>query len=206
MLPLLLLACSTTSKGTGDYSVDAWADNWFALYVEEDLVAEDSVPITTERSFNSESFSFDATAPFQVAVKLMDYKENDSGLEYIGESNQQMGDGGFILQMYDSSGALVAVTNSDWRCYVIHTAPLDPSCEDDADPTSTCTAEILDEPDGWTAADFDDSSWAAATEHSAADVSPKEGYDDITWDSSAAFIWGSSLTQDNTVLCRVTVE
>ncbi len=205
MFSLLLLAC-TTNKTTGDYYVDAWADNWFSMYVDESLVAEDSVPITTERSFNAESFAFDGAAPFQIAVILKDYKENDSGLEYIGEPNQQMGDGGFILQISDSSGALVAVTNSDWRCYVIHKAPLDTSCEDDADPEATCTSEILDEPDGWKAADFDDSTWDAATEHSSTDVSPKDGYDTITWDSSAAFIWGSSLTQDNTVLCRLSVE
>ena len=29
---------------------EVWADNWFAFYLGESLVMEDSVPITTERS------------------------------------------------------------------------------------------------------------------------------------------------------------
>ena len=36
------------------FLAEVWADNWFALYVNGKKVGEDSVPITTERSFNSE--------------------------------------------------------------------------------------------------------------------------------------------------------
>jgi len=35
---------------------EVWADNWFALYLDQDLIIEDSVSINTERSFNSETF------------------------------------------------------------------------------------------------------------------------------------------------------
>ena len=44
-----------------------------------------------------------------------------------------------------------------------------------------------------------------ATEWSEADVSPKDGYDDIAWDASAQLIWGTDLEVDNTVLLRTTV-
>jgi len=79
--------------------VDVWADNWFEMRVDGVQVAEDSVPITTERSFNAESFSFEAEPPFVVGLIAKDFIENDTGLEYIGSRRQQMGDGGVILQM-----------------------------------------------------------------------------------------------------------
>ncbi|WP_242650992.1 hypothetical protein [Yoonia tamlensis] len=72
------------------------------------IVDQNSVPITTERSFNTESFTFDATAPFTVGLHAMDFKENDSGLEYIGTARQQMGDGGVIAQIRDAAGNTVA--------------------------------------------------------------------------------------------------
>lgn len=36
-----------------------------------------------------------------------------------------MGDGGVIAQIRDSAGDLVAVSNADLQCLVIHSAPLD---------------------------------------------------------------------------------
>jgi hypothetical protein len=175
--------------------------------VDGELVMEDSTSIDTERSFNQESFSFDATAPFEVAAILKDFKENDSGLEYIGEGNQQMGDGGYIAQFTDrESGELLGVTSSAWRCLVTHEAPLDKNCEGSSDPLTDCSWVTTDEPTDWTAADFDDSGWDAATEHSATDVDPKDGYDEISWDASAQLIWGADLESDNTILCRFTVE
>ena len=38
-----------------------------------------------------------------------------------------------------------------------------------------------------------------------ADVDPKEGYDEITWDGAAELVWGQDLEVDNTVLLRTTV-
>src|SRR5437868_12224916 len=87
---------TTTSTTTARFKAEVWADNWFALYVGETHAGEDSVPITTERSFNSETFYFDASYPFDLNFIVKDFKQNDSGLEYIGTDRQQMGDGGFI--------------------------------------------------------------------------------------------------------------
>ena len=55
--------------GSASFRADVWADNWFALYVNGELVGEDSVPITTERSFNAETITFDATYPLTIAIE-----------------------------------------------------------------------------------------------------------------------------------------
>ncbi|NND43387.1 MAG: PEBP family protein [Silicimonas sp.] len=204
-----LLALCTTSLSAETFSADVWADNWFAMRIDGAQVAEDSVPITTERSFNAESFQFDAERPFTIGLVAKDFIENDTGLEYIGTNRQQMGDGGIIVQIMDAAGAPVAVSNADWQCHVIHTAPLDKSCEDEANPVAgegVCGNDITEEPDGWDTADFDASNWSQANVYTAAQVDPKMGYDDVTWTETAEFIWGPDLEQSNTVLCRLTVE
>jgi hypothetical protein len=203
---------STLSQTSGSLTIkgEAWSDNWFALYLGEELLIEDSVSITTERSFNAESFTFKADYPLHLNFILKDFKENDSGLEYIGANNQQMGDGGFIAQFTDTeTGEVIALSNGAWKCRVIHQAPLDKSCENEENPLAgegACDFIALDEPAGWKSASFDDRAWQNATVHSSADVGPKDGYDQITWDASAELIWGSDLETDNTILCRVTVE
>jgi hypothetical protein len=201
-------AASSESDGSSTtFEVDVWADNWMAVYINGELIGEDSVPITTERSFNAETFTFEASVPFTVAIEAKDFKETDSGLEYIGQQNQQMGDGGIIAQITDlSTGQIVTGTDSDWATLVVHQAPLNTDCEDDPDPDSTCEFLIVETPADWTSADFDDSSWQNATEWSATEVSPKDGYDEINWDSSAQLVWGTDLEVDNTVLFRFTVS
>ncbi|MEZ4643842.1 MAG: YbhB/YbcL family Raf kinase inhibitor-like protein [Chloroflexota bacterium] len=202
---------TTSSDSTATtFKLEAWADNWFAAYLGENLIVEDSVSITTERSFNAETVTFDASYPLMLNFILKDFKENDTGLEYIGTPQQQMGDGGFIMQLTDlSTGTAVAVSNADWACTVIHEAPLDKSCADQANPvagTAPCTFTDSGEPTGWKSPDFDDSAWTATTVYSASDVRPKDGYDQIRWDASAQFIWGPDLQTNNTVLCRIIVS
>ncbi len=193
-------------SSTTTFVAEVWADNWFALYANGELVGEDSVPITTERSFNAETITFEATYPLTLAVEAKDYTENETGLEYIGTDRQQMGDGGVILQVTDtSSGDVVAVTNDAWRALVIDQAPLNPECESSSDPLRDCQSSVVEAPDGWTEVDFDDSDWASATIWSEADVAPKDGYDEIAWDGSAELVWGPDLEVDNTVLLRVTI-
>lgn len=188
------------------FRADVWADNWFAMSVNGMKVGEDSVPITTERSFNAETFTFRASYPITIAIEAKDFKETDSGIEYIGQPKQQMGDGGLIAQITDTStGKVVAVTNADWKTLVIQRAPLNPSCEKDADPDATCRFESIDAPANWTAAAFDDRTWTKATVWSAGDVRPKDGYDNVTWNRSAKLVWGTDLNIDNTVLLRVKV-
>lgn len=199
-------AAGVSSGESSSFQIEVWADNWSAVYVNGGLIGEDSVSVTTERSFNAETFTFDAAYPFTVAIEAKDFKETDSGIEYIGERNQQMGDGGIIVQITDiATGEVVASTNSSWTALVIHRAPLNTDCVDDADPDATCQFEATAAPTGWADADFNDSSWSSATVWSESDVSPKDGYDEINWDSAAELIWGSDLEVDNTVLLRTTV-
>lgn len=204
-----LLCLAATALSAESFSSDVWADNWFEMRIDGIQVAEDSVLITTERSFNAESFTFSAERPFVIGLVAKDFKENDTGLEYIGSRRQQMGDGGVIVQITDETGETIAVSNSDWQCLVIHTAPLDKSCEGDATPVAgqgACTFEAMEEPNGWDQSGFDASAWPQASEFSEREVSPKGGYDRIDWVEDARLIWGPDLEQSNTVLCRLTVQ
>ncbi|MFT6579206.1 MAG: phosphatidylethanolamine-binding protein (PEBP) family uncharacterized protein [Zhongshania sp.] len=198
------------TDGMHTLKLDAWADNWFAAYIGEDLLIEDSVPITTERSFNAESMTFSASYPIRLNLIIKDFKQNDTGLEYIGARNQQMGDGGFILQVTDTdTDKVIAVSNENWKCEVLHKAPLDKACESESHPVAgegACTFSSKEAPANWLLSSFDDLAWANAEEHSAAEVGPKDGYNQITWDGSAKLIWGEDLETDNTLICRTTIE
>ncbi|MCF2870345.1 PEBP family protein [Octadecabacter sp. G9-8] len=208
-LPTIALMAMTTTATAETFSADVWADNWFEMRINGVQVAQDSVPITTERSFNAESFTFEAERPFTIGLIAKDFKENDTGLEYIGSGRQQMGDGGVIVQIMDEAGAVAAVSDNTWQCYVIHTAPLDKSCESASNPVAgegACGFDAEDEPADWDSAAFDASDWPAADVYSANDVRPKDGYDRVDWVDDAQLIWGPDLEQSNTVLCRLTVQ
>ena len=64
---------------------------------------------------------------------------------------------------------------------------------------------VSEAPDGWAEPAFDDAAWTPATVWGEADVSPKDGYDQIVWVPDAALVWGTDLEVDNTVLFRFTV-
>ena len=199
-----------SNADTQDVTAEIWVDNWFTVYADGELVMEDPVSITTERSFNAETETFSVELPVVIAIEAKDFKENDSGLEYIGSNRQQMGDGGMIAQFSDgSSGEVLAVTDADTKCLVVQYAPVDVACADERNPVAgegACAFETTEIPSDWTSADFDDSDWPAAVVHTAQDVGPKDGYDEITWDGSAELIWGENLKQDNTLLCRLTIS
>ena len=209
LTPLTLLAALCAQTASADtYKTEVWADNWFTLSVNGEHVATDSVPITTERSFNAETFTFDAEPPFVIALTAKDFKENDTGLEYIGTRRQQMGDGGVIVQITKANGDLVAATDENWKCLVTHNAPAQKSCADESAPiagSDTCASTTFDVPNGWDSLNFDDSAWSNANEYSEQAVRPKDGYNRISWHSAAKLIWGPDLETDNTVLCRMVV-
>lgn len=200
-----ILTCAAVQAEV--FSADVWVDNWFSMAVNGVQVAEDSVSITTERSFNAESFSFTAERPFVIAITAKDFKENDTGLEYIGSRRQQMGDGGLIAQVISANASIV--TNKGWRCLVVHQAPIDTSCANERSPVAgqgACGFRRLDHPKGWDQLGFDDSAWPQATEWSARAVRPKGGYDRIQWNAEARLIWSEDLETDNTLLCRTVVN
>ena len=208
-----LAACAlcllTQGVSAETYTAEVWADNWFQMSINGVKVAEDSVPITTERSFNAERFSFDAELPFSIGLLAKDFKENNTGLEYIGRRKQQMGDGGVIAQIRNSKGELVAATNGTWQCLVTHEAPLDKSCAREANPVAgvgSCGFTEVEPPANWTQLNFDASNWPSAQVYSESEVRPKDGFDRIRWAADAKLIWGPDLETNNTLLCRTVVK
>ena len=198
---------TTAAKSVlSSFTAEVWADNWFSLYINGKLVGQDSVAITTEKSFNSDRITFTASYPFTIAMVTKDFKQNDTGLEYIGTDRQQMVDGGFVAQFTDNStGKVVAFTNSSWRGLVVHQAPLNVSCEKSKTPDTECTSRISAEPAGWSQTSFNDASWSSASTYSKEQVGVKDGYNDISWSSNAQIIWTSDLEIDNTILWRYVV-
>lgn len=188
---------------TISFTAEVWADNWFSLYVNGKKVGEDSVPITTQKSFNSEIIKFSATYPLTIGFIAKDYVQSPSGLEYLGTPNQQIGDGGIIFQIRETvSRKLVAVSDENWKVLVQNIAPLNAECEKSLIPDSECKFKNISVPSTWSSAAFKDIAWVSATVFTAAEVGPKEGYFDITWNSSAKFIWGDNLKLDNVIYLR----
>ena len=197
---------AVTSKSVS-FQAEVWADNWFELYINGKKVGQDSVPIATERSFNSEKIKFSATYPLTVGVIAKDFTENASGLEYIGKSNQQIGDGGFILQIREVvSGKIIGYSSNKWKVFTVNTAPINASCEKSNNPLTDCQHKDVAIPKNWSTYSFKDSTWKYASSYSKEAVGVKEGYFDISWSSKAALIWSSDLKLDNVILLRSIIK
>ena len=189
------------------FQAEVWADNWFALYINGKKVGEDSTPITTEKSFNSEKIKFSATYPLTIGVIAKDFTENASGLEYIGKPNQQIGDAGIIFQIREVvSGKVIAFSGRDWKVLTINKAPLNTECAKSANPISECKSLNVAIPTTWAASSYKDTGWKYATEFSKETVGVKEGYFDYSWIPGAALVWSSDLKLDNTILLRKVVK
>ena len=192
---------------TSTFTAEVWADNWFALYANGKKVGEDSVPLTTERSFNAEKITFTASYPLTIGLMAKDYTENASGLEYIGTDRQQIGDGGIIAQVRDNkTGKVITVTNAAWQALVLSKAPLNPSCVTSSNPTVDCKSSTIAAPANWSKSGASTTGWTNATVYTAAQVGVKEGYALIAWNPAAKLIWGSNLELDNTVLLRTNIK
>lgn len=194
---------TAATSSTLSFNAEVWADNWFALYVNGKKVGEDSVPITTEKSFNSSKIKFTATYPFTIGIIAKDYTANSSGLEYIGTSRQQIGDGGIIIQIREiSSGKVVAYSSKDWKVLVVNKAPVNADCVKSKNPTVDCKYINTPIPNGWATTAYKDSTWKSASEYSKTAVGVKEGYFDYTWTSGSSIVWSTNLKLDNTILLR----
>ena len=210
-ISILVLAIPTPTHAVVSKSIafqaEVWADNWFALYINGKKVGEDSIPITTEKSFNSEKIKFSATYPLTIAVMAKDFTENSSGLEYIGKPNQQIGDAGIILQIREVvSDRVIAQTQNDWKVLTVNKAPLNPECVTSSNPVNDCKSSNTKFPSNWTASNYKDTMWKTATEFSKEAVGVKEGFFDFTWTPSAALIWSSDLKLDNIILLRKVIK
>jgi len=196
-----------------------FADNYFELYVNGELVGVDAVPYTP---FNSSVVRFKVKRPYTLAVKLVDWEEHlGLGTEQNMGSPYHAGDGGFIASFSDGT-----VTDATWRAQTFYISPLrDPAClsEEQGKRLSTSCA-VADEPDGsqrygahwevpagWEAASFDDSAWPLATLYTEAEigVDNKPAYTnfvDVFSGAGATFIWSTNVILDNEVIVRHTVQ
>jgi phosphatidylethanolamine-binding protein (PEBP) family uncharacterized protein len=199
-------AQAVTSKSIS-FQAEIWADNWFSLYINGKKVGEDSVSITTERSFNSEKIKFTASYPLTIGVIAKDFIENSSGLEYIGKPNQQIGDGGIIIQIRElATGKVIAYSSRDWKVFTVNKAPLNPECVKSNNPLADCKSLITSIPSTWASTTFKDTSWKNASEYSREAVGVKDGFFDFSWSPSASLIWSSDLKLDNTILLRRVIK
>ncbi len=209
IFPLTTLATPSINAATTksiSFQAEVWVDNWFALYINGKKVGEDSVPITTTKSFNSQKIKFTASYPFTVGIIAKDYTENASGLEYIGQQNQQIGDAGVVLQIRDlASGKIVSTTDKSWKTLLINKAPLNAECVTSKNPIQDCKFANTAIPAKWATNTFKDSKWKNAIEFTEKEVGVKDGYFDIDWSSSSKLIWTSDLKLDNSILVRKTV-
>ncbi|WP_186175863.1 hypothetical protein [Vibrio jasicida] len=196
-----------------------FADNYFELYINGQLIAVDSVPFTP---FNSSIVKFKVNKPYTIAVKVIDWEEN---LGLCTEDNRgkayHPGDGGFIASFSDGT-----VTSSDWQAQTFYTAPIyDLTCLSEVDGkrlSETCTTEGIDSgenayaahwetPDNWMSEDFDATSWPQATPYSEDEigVNNKKSYMNFIEKFSgtgASFIWSTNVVLDNEVLLRYEVK
>ncbi len=212
--------------GSEEFVAYLFADNYFELYVNGELLAVDPVPFTP---FNSNVVRFKADRPVTIAVKMVDWEEN---LGLGSENNRgkafHPGDGGFVAHIQDANGETVSITDQNWQAQTFYTAPLkDQSClvvDGQQRDSSACDEAGVDDATGffgahwavaedWMLPSFDDSAWPSATTYTndTVGVNNKKAFtnfEDVfdTEGADAQFIWSSNLVLDNLVLLRTVVE
>ncbi len=163
-----------------------YADNWFQLYLNGNLVAVDSISFIPH---NVVSVDILPEYPMTIAVMAKDNADPETGLEY---DNTNLGDGGFILKFGDGT-----VTNASWKAKNFFHGPIN------GDMTNPKTHHDPI-PENWFEVDFDDSRWENAVEHTEEAVNPKEPFYENDF-SGAKWIWTADLALDNTILFRTTI-
>lgn len=160
-----------------------YADNWFKLYLNGNLVAVDSISFIPH---NVISVDILPEYPITIAVMAKDNADPVTGLEY---NDTNLGDGGFILKFGDGT-----LTDATWKAESFFHGPID---RDMQNPRTKHTAI----PEDWFEIDFDDSAWANAVEHTEESVGPKDPFYENDF-AGAKWIWTEDLALDNTVLFR----
>ena len=166
---------------------NVYADNWFMLYINGELVAVDSIKFIPH---NVISVDLLPTYPMTIAVMAKDNADPKTGMEY---ANTNIGDGGFILKFGDGT-----VTNAHWKARAFSSGPI-------GRDTKNPRVENTSIPEKWFAIDFDDSDWGKAKEYSEEDVNPKQPYFEHDF-KGAKFIWTNDIDLDNTVIFRHVVK
>lgn len=197
-----------------------FADNYFELYVNGQLIGVDAIPFTP---FNASIIRFRVKRPYVIAVKLVDWEENlGLGTEQNRGTRYHAGDGGFVASFSDGT-----VTDSSWQAYPYYVAPIadlkDAQAIDDVSRdtsklpagrigcTTNCYGVHYPVPGDWSAVNFDASHWPMASEYTnrTVGVNNKPAYmnfKDQFIDKGAKFIWSPNLVTDNLVLVRKVIN
>lgn len=166
---------------------NVYADNWFILYINGELVAVDSIKFIPH---NVVSVDILPSYPMTIAVMAKDNADPQTGMEY---ANTNIGDGGFILKFADGT-----VTSAKWKAKKFSWGPLH---RDVKNPR----VESISIPENWYAIDFDDSAWGHAQEYAEEQVGPKQPFFEHDF-QGAKFIWTDDIELDNTVIFRHVVK
>ena len=164
-------------------SASMYADNWFMLYINGELVAVDSIKFIPH---NVVSVDILPSYPMTIAVMAKDNADPSTGMEY---ANTNIGDAGFVLKFGDGT-----VTNANWKARAFSSGPV---LRDTKNPR----VENTPIPENWFAVDFDDSNWKTAKVYSEEQVDPKLPYFEHDF-QGARFIWTDDIELDNTVIFR----
>ena len=168
---------------TDTVKANMYADNWFVLYINGEMVAVDSIRFIPH---NVVSVDILPSYPMTIAVMAKDNADSKTGMEY---ANTNIGDAGFILKFGDGT-----VTSADWKAQAFSRGPIDRD-------TKNPRVENVPIPENWYAADFDDSTWKTAKEYSQGQVGPKEPFFEHDF-KGGKFISSDDIELDNTVLFR----
>ncbi len=163
-----------------------YADNWFMLYINGELVAVDSIKFTPH---NVVSVDILPEYPMTIAVMAKDNADPATGLEY----GTSIGDGGLCLKIGED-----VVTGPDWKAKCFFHGPIH---------GDTTRPRVRQDPipDGWWKPGFDDAQWPKAKVFTEQEVGPKPPYFEHDF-KGASFIWSDDLALDNTVLFRAHIE
>lgn len=164
-----------------------YADNWFMLYINGELVAVDSIKFIPH---NVVSVDILPTYPMTIAVMAKDNADPKTGMEY---ANTNIGDGGFIFKFGDGT-----VTSANWKAKKFSWGPIHRD-------TKNPQVENIPIPANWYAVDVDDSSWGQAKEYTEEQVGPKQPFFEHDF-RGAKFIWTDDVELDNTVIFRHVVR
>lgn len=212
--------------GSEEFTAYIFADNYFELYVNGQLIAVDPVPFTP---FNANVVRFTADRPVSLAIMGVDWEENlGLGSEAGRGSQYHPGDAGIVIHIKDATGNTAAITDDTWRAQTFYTSPLaDRSClvaKGQTRDSSACSTNAVSDasgisaahwniPDGWMLSDFDDSVWpqAVSFRNDTVGIDNKPSYTNFTDlfdapDADAQFIWSSNLVLDNLVLLRGKID
>lgn len=212
--------------GSEEFVMYLFADNYFELYINGELLAVDPVPFTP---LNSSVVRFKADRPLTIAVMAVDWEQNlGLGSENSGGLAFNPGQGGFVAHLQDSSKNTVAVTGRKWRAQTFYTSPLKnrnclvesrqirrstPCDKRGEDYAAGFSGAHWNLPGDWMMPSFDDSIWPSASTYSNRQVGVENNhaftnFRDVfdTQGADADFIWSTNLVLDNLVILRTTID